>query len=36
MEEVAKDIIDLEQEAEGLLAEILGVAVEDVTGVGND
>ncbi len=36
MDEVAKDIVELEQEAEGLIAEILGIAVEDVTGVGND
>ncbi|ALP53306.1 DNA methylase [Candidatus Tenderia electrophaga] len=33
MEAVAKDIIALEQQAEGLIAEILGVEVEDVTGV---
>ena len=36
MEAVAKDIIGLEQEAEGLIAEILGIAVEEVTGVSND
>lgn len=29
-EEVAKDIIDLEKQAEGLIAEILGVSVEEV------
>lgn len=29
---VAKDIISLEQEAEGLIAEILGVGVEDIQG----
>lgn len=32
MEAVAKDIIDLEQEAEGLIADILGVEVEEVQG----
>jgi len=35
MEAVAKDIIDLEQEAEGLIAEILGVSVKEVAGVDN-
>jgi len=33
MDEVAKEIIALEQQAEGLIAEILGVDVEDVSGV---
>jgi len=33
MEEVAKDIIGLEQQAEGLITEILGVELEAVTGV---
>ncbi|GAB1262177.1 type I restriction-modification system subunit M [Aurantivibrio plasticivorans] len=32
MEEVARDIIELEQQAEGLIAEILGVDVEEVQG----
>jgi len=32
MEAVAKDIIELEQQAEGLIAEILGVEVEEVQG----
>ena len=36
MEEVAKDIIELEQQAEGLIADILGISVEDVSGVKND
>ena len=36
MEEVARDIIDLEQQAEGLIAEILGVAVEEVSGAEHD
>ena len=36
MDEVAKDIIALEQQAEGLIAEILGVDVVDVSGVEND
>ncbi len=36
MEEVAKDIIELEQKAEGLIAEILGVSVKQVAGVDND
>ena len=35
LEEVAKDIIGLEQQAEGLLAEILGITVENVSGVEN-
>lgn len=30
MEAVAKDIIDLEQQAEGLIAEILGVSIDEV------
>ena len=30
MEEVAKNILDLEQKAEGLIADILGIAVSDV------
>jgi type I restriction enzyme M protein len=36
MEEVAKDILMLEQEAEGLIADILGVDVAVVSGVGHD
>ncbi len=36
MEEVAKDIIALEQQAEGLIADILGIDVKDVAGVDND
>lgn len=32
LEDVAKDIITLEQQAEGLIAQILGVEVEDVQG----
>jgi type I restriction enzyme M protein len=32
LEDVAKDIITLEQKAEGLIAQILGVKVEDVQG----
>ncbi len=36
MEVVAKDIIEVEQQAEGLIAEILGVSVETVTGVDDD
>jgi type I restriction enzyme M protein len=36
MEEVAEDIIGLEQQAEGLIADILGLNVEDVSGVDND
>jgi len=32
IENVAKDILNLEQQAEGLLAEILGIAVEEVSG----
>ena len=36
MEAVAKDIIELEQQAEGLIAEILGVSVKEVAGVDND
>jgi len=36
MKEVAKDIVDLEQRAEGLLADILGIAVEDVSGVDSE
>ncbi|OQK17271.1 DNA methylase [Methyloprofundus sedimenti] len=30
MEKVAKDIVDLEQKAEGLIADILGIAVADI------
>jgi len=30
MDIVAKDIIDLEKQAEGLIAEILGVSVDEV------
>jgi len=33
MDEVARDIIALEQQAEGLIAEILGTTVEEVSGV---
>ena len=33
MEEVAADIVALEQQAEGLIAEILGLDVADVSGV---
>ncbi len=36
MEAVAKDIIQLEQQAEGLIAEILGVEVAAVSGVDHD
>ncbi|GHD40757.1 type I restriction enzyme M protein [Marinobacter persicus] len=36
MEEVASDIVALERETEGLIAEILGVRVKDVSGVGSD
>ncbi len=36
MEEVAKDIIALKQQAEGLIADILGIDVKDVAGVDND
>lgn len=35
LEEVAKDIITLEQQSEGLMAEILGVTVEALSGAGN-
>jgi len=33
MEEVAADIVALEQQSEGLIADILGIGVEDVSGV---
>jgi len=36
MEEEASDIIALEQQAEGLIAEILGIDVKEVVGVDND
>ncbi len=36
MEEVAKDILDLEHQAEGLIADILGLDVAVVSGVGHD
>ena len=36
MEEVAKDIIALEQQAEGLIADIFGIDVKEVAGVDND
>ena len=36
MEEVARDIITLEQQAEGLIADILGIDVKEVVGVDND
>lgn len=36
MEEVAKDILDLEHQTEGLIADILGVDVAQVSGVKND
>jgi type I restriction enzyme M protein len=36
MDEVARDIIALEQQAEGLIAEILGTTVEEVSGVENE
>ena len=36
MEEVAGDIVELEQQAEGLIADILGVNVADVSGVENE
>ena len=36
MEEVARDIVALEREAEGLIAEILGVGVEELSGVSSD
>jgi len=32
LEEVAKDIIDLEQKSDGLIAQILGVKVAEVQG----
>ncbi|MNG24043.1 hypothetical protein D3C85_1674730 [compost metagenome] len=35
MEEVAWEIVSLEQQAEGLIAEILGLEVKDVSGVTN-
>ena len=36
MEDVAKDIVALEQQAEGLIAEVLGLEVADVSGVKHD
>jgi type I restriction enzyme M protein len=36
MEAVAKDILDLEHQAEGLIADILGVGVAQVSGVDHD
>lgn len=36
MDEVANDIIKLEQQAEGLIADVLGVSVEDVARVGHE
>lgn len=36
MEEVAREIIELEKQAEGLIADILGIEVEAVSGVEND
>jgi len=36
MEEVARDIVVLEQQAEGLIADILGIDVKEVTGADND
>jgi type I restriction enzyme M protein len=36
MEAVAADILDLEQQAEGLIADILGVDVATVSAVDND
>lgn len=36
MEEVAKEIIELEKQAEGLIADILGVSVETVAGADDD
>ena len=36
MEDVAKDIVTLEQQAEGLIAEVLGLEVADVSGVKHD
>ncbi len=36
MEEVASDIIALEQQAERLIADILGIDIKDVAGVDND
>ena len=35
LEEVAKDIIHLERQSEGLMAEILGLSIEALSGVGN-
>ncbi|MNO09570.1 hypothetical protein D3C81_2328290 [compost metagenome] len=35
MDEVAREIVALEQQAEGLIAEILGLDVKDVSGVVN-
>lgn len=35
LEEVARDIVDLERQSEGLMAEILGVSVKDLSGAGD-
>ena len=36
MEEVSSDIVALEQQAEGLIADILGIDIKEVAGVDND
>lgn len=36
MEEVAKDIVSLEKQAEGLIADILGISLKEVSGVEHD
>ena len=36
MEEVAREIVALERQAEGLIAEILGLESKDFSGVAND
>ena len=35
LEDVAQDILTLERQSEGLMAEILGVSVEELSGVGD-
>jgi len=35
LEEVARDIVDLERQSEGLMAEILGVSVKELSGAGD-
>ncbi|SDK62652.1 type I restriction-modification system subunit M [Microbulbifer yueqingensis] len=36
MKEVARDIVELEQQAEGLIADILGLEIAEISGVEND